>query len=1828
MQYLRDHFDELDAWAMCELHVAADRAEAVSQAFLKDGWKARIAPGQRSQAWQQAGRGAATAGPGQRRCQDAVEGGVGLGVKKHLSTTWVPSSLIEGMEDIEAAVLHLKGLKLLVVSLYLRPGGLLRSGRNAARLHDLAFLTEQLQLPWIACADWNATPGELKEAGWLDTLRAEVHQPEGVELTCTAGMGRILDYALAGRGASRLVRSYREAEGTPWKAHRCGVIDIACKPPVLQGWKLHMPAPLPGRLKPQAAGDGNSKAARARARRIEQTRAGKTEEQRRMAEQEAQINGQPETAERARGEAREARGEARSMHPLSVSKRGKCWQGRWPGTVADLSWRMAGVSCLNSNDVPAAHLGWNECEVLEKDAARSLDGAWAGWLDQVETYYLAEAGINPLAEGAKYCGRARGPQIIWGRADRPRCRGLDWCCPRARWWSGIAAELSLQMALRRNHRGSQQLATSVGALRRLVASAPEPWWEGAMAPPSDLAANWPCMDERGDEEHVIHTVSRERFCRLAGRVDVVTDDLLRRLRELAVWAEGAAISSERVKSQKDFGKWVQESAKSGAGLLFRRVRSEARGEELEYHGLDEGPTAEPTAFMEHIYDRWATLWKQKGYLDPAEEERYEQEMDSLRNTTRELQRAWGDSLGDLETWQLERAVAKARQSTGKGVDQLGPKDIADLPTQAKEELLRLYRECERKWTWPSLLCINRCHLKPKPAGGHRSIASAPYLVRLWGLTRAAPTDEWIQERATFWDQAVAGSSALQTAFVRCLRDEAATALGVTVVKGLIDIKGFYDHIDLGRLVAYAVDWGFPPQVLVMSLVTDLGPRILELGGWVPRRTCSPRRSALTGERHGNHKARLLLYSTLEAMHWAVPHLRMGQWVDDLHLAAVGTAGGAAADMKKAATMLARRLAEDRLIMADNTVVLLNVPGLAGRLVRDLAAAGVRVKAATTGVDLGIDTACGSARARRKHESRKREAKLRSTRVAVIGRVGTKGHPARRIWRASCCSKARYAIPCIGATLSELESMRTAYGSLVDRGPRGRCLTTALALSEGRPFDPMADVMGKLAAQWCRAWVEEASLHSMVRRAWPRILKEVTGRKSDQRWRAVVGPASAAIHMMNELGWDTPAPDRWVGPGGDEWMCKGGCGALTRGDERDFVNRVEQTVWDYHWAKAAGGRHGAGITANMDLGYIRREIRRLRNAGQPDMAAMVRTVATGGTWCKQRRIEAGYLAEPRCCRCGAANEDDWHAIYKCPDNDRWPEGRDSADLVERGLREGPEKPCFWLRGLIPDSDRPRHPAPHDDGWRSHGLVEGIFKPRQQDDGWVVIAGDASGGPFASRPRYRRVGVGLAQVGWNEPTLLAWAAFNLVGERQEVGDGEELALLAALQHTDDRLLFITDRESVWDMFYRRVWKGPMRTIANPHNWRDIGHILECRAGRVHVVKIESHLTDRDLDLGYGSRFLAAANAHADRIAGEAASRVAVPAGIVEASDALEELARRVLRRAARAALAAAAAGKHEGKAKRIAKYGYQTPTARAIAASGHKLCDLAGTGVLQCAACMQRLPAAGVIGWLRAHPCVMSEVAAETVGPYQATVAGAHIHHSHRLAWSEETLYWFCLGCGGTAALAMRKLRRPCCHRPGVEGRRALGRLAKGLPPWGAKRPDGPLGRLLNHLGRRTTAAPLTAEQAARHRGRCARRAAAARGRCTTAGEAGAKRRRLPAATPAEEDGAVRDSGRTVTCGDAADHRADQTERKDAFVGLAVVVRQGAGVQDTTEEALERAWAAGLVAARRKRQAAELADLSSGAARSDNDGAARLAALLARVRRRVSAEVAPGSGLAAG
>jgi hypothetical protein len=80
----------------------------------------------------------------------------------------------------------------------------------------------------------------------------------------------------------------------------------------------------------------------------------------------------------------------------------------------------------------------------------------------------------------------------------------------------------------------------------------------------------------------------------------------------------------------------------------------------------------------------------------------------------------------------------------------------------------------------------------------------------------------------------------------------------------------------------------------------------------------------------------------------------------------------------------------------------------------------------------------------------------------------------------------------------------------------------------------------------------------------------------------------------------------------------------------------------------------------------------------------------------------------------------------------------------------------------------------------------------------------------------------------------------GKRPEVEDGEDMALLVALQLTYTNLIFIMDRQSVWDYTQQKVWKGRLEEIQNPHIWRLIGEIIDKGERVVRVIKVESHMT----------------------------------------------------------------------------------------------------------------------------------------------------------------------------------------------------------------------------------------------------------------------------------------------------------------------------------------------------------------------------------------------------
>eukprot|EP00974_Lingulodinium_polyedra_P056247 5409533-Lingulodinium_polyedra.AAC.1 len=118
--------------------------------------------------------------------------------------------------------------------------------------------------------------------------------------------------------------------------------------------------------------------------------------------------------------------------------------------------------------------------------------------------------------------------------------------------------------------------------------------------------------------------------------------------------------------------------------------------------------------------------------------------------------------------------------------------------------------------------------------------------------------------------AVKKSSALQAVLKRTLLDEAVVALGLVVGGGNIDVEACYDNISLLHLLEQGEAWGYPVQLLALSVTQYLAPRYLVWQGWTWPRCVWPGKSVATGDKYGNNAARLALYGIVERMHQAAP----------------------------------------------------------------------------------------------------------------------------------------------------------------------------------------------------------------------------------------------------------------------------------------------------------------------------------------------------------------------------------------------------------------------------------------------------------------------------------------------------------------------------------------------------------------------------------------------------------------------------------------------------------------------------------------------------------------------------------------------------------------------------------------------------------------------------------------------------------------------------------------------------------------------------------------------------------------------------------------------
>ena len=205
---------------------------------------------------------------------------------------------------------------------------------------------------------------------------------------------------------------------------------------------------------------------------------------------------------------------------------------------------------------------------------------------------------------------------------------------------------------------------------------------------------------------------------------------------------------------------------------------------------------------------------------------------------------------------------------------------------------------------------------------------------------------------------------------RLISDEARVALGEVASVGLLDIKGFYDHIQWHKLLEESVFWHYPAHVMCLSLQMYMAPRMIRQRGWMARDPVVPGRSVATGERNGNHAARIYTYRLIQAMHDSYRCMEIKQWVDDVPLRVYGAKQHVFEVMVSAFTDVKKLMNKMGLILADKTTILCSERRLAGVIQRALAKEGVKVKTASEALDLGLDVGMGARPAKAKHLKRK------------------------------------------------------------------------------------------------------------------------------------------------------------------------------------------------------------------------------------------------------------------------------------------------------------------------------------------------------------------------------------------------------------------------------------------------------------------------------------------------------------------------------------------------------------------------------------------------------------------------------------------------------------------------------------------------------------------------------------------------------------------------------------------------------------------------------------------------------------------------------------------
>ena len=195
---------------------------------------------------------------------------------------------------------------------------------------------------------------------------------------------------------------------------------------------------------------------------------------------------------------------------------------------------------------------------------------------------------------------------------------------------------------------------------------------------------------------------------------------------------------------------------------------------------------------------------------------------------------------------IRDGAKRFRGNTGVGRDWLRPRHVVMLSSGAVKALANIFDVIEAARRWPMLLREVVAVALGKATGGCRLIglATAPY--RIWARVRYLDCKcIWESRLQRPFFAAAPGVGAAAAVFDAAFDCEAAVAGGDEVACTLVDLKQFYEHVEIAEFAKGGRLLGVPWCIISLTAHMYLGPRCIRVGSAYSKRVF-PRRSLLPG----------------------------------------------------------------------------------------------------------------------------------------------------------------------------------------------------------------------------------------------------------------------------------------------------------------------------------------------------------------------------------------------------------------------------------------------------------------------------------------------------------------------------------------------------------------------------------------------------------------------------------------------------------------------------------------------------------------------------------------------------------------------------------------------------------------------------------------------------------------------------------------------------------------------------------------------------------------------------------------------------------------------